>query len=105
MNSRRTARHAEPAELAEKSASARSARSARSRFFSVLPWSALVAASAAHFAYSAGRAAWTTLGGDFLSAFPGPLALRVGQLWPSLGRDWIAGALGMGPDKWNYGPV
>jgi len=68
-------------------------------------WVILLLVSAAHFAYSAGRVAWITLGGDFLSAFPGPLALRLGQLSPALHRDWVEPALGSGPREWPYGPV
>ena len=77
----------------------------RRRYLSIAIWSVLVVYSIAHFLYSGVIAAWTSPGGDFLSAFPGPLALRMGQTWPALSRDWIEGALGMGPLKWNYGPV
>jgi len=68
-------------------------------------WAILIVYSVAHFLYSGVVTAWTTLGGDFLSAFPGPLALRLGQTWPALAREWIEPALGMGPREWNYGPV
>jgi glycosyl transferase family 87 len=68
-------------------------------------WWALIVYSVAHFIYSAVYGAWTTLGGDLLSAFPGPLTVRVGQAWPVLARSWTTEALGMGPVKWNYGPA
>jgi len=71
-------------------------------------WCALVVYSVAHFVYSAVLQAWTMVNGDFASAFPGPLTLRVSQHWSWSARDWIAPAMAehhMGMTAWNYGPV
>lgn len=63
--------------------------------------------SVAHFLYSAVFGGWKLLGGDVLSAFPGPMTLRVSQLCSACEREWIGpemarnGTSGM----WNYGPV
>lgn len=51
------------------------------------------------------RYAWSTLGGDMVATFPGPLALRIGEAWPGLARPWVVEHLAMGPRKWAYGPV
>lgn len=68
-------------------------------------WAALLVYSLVHFTYSAVIFAWRSLGGDLLSAFPGPLTPRLDRAWPALARSWTADSLGMGPFKWNYGPV
>lgn len=68
-------------------------------------WCAIVAYSIAR-ALTTMRYGWSlTLGGDMVATFPGPLALRIGELWPSLARPWVAEHLAMGPRKWAYGPV
>lgn len=62
-----------------------------------------VAYSVAHFAYSAVWFASRSLGGDFISAFPGPLAWRLAQHW-GLFRPWLTNVYFDFP-IWNYGPV
>ncbi len=72
----------------------------RRRMFGSLLLGVAALYSVGHFAYSAGYAAVKILGGDFLTAFPGPLAFQVTQQWPWLAKEWI------GPARsWNYGPL
>ncbi len=64
--------------------------------------------SVVHFSYTAGWFAWNTLGGDFISAFPGPLTLRLSRLLPDMAGAWVEPAMvkyTLGPEAWNYGPV
>ena len=70
-------------------------------------WSVLVAYSALHFVFSALVAGWRMLGGDVLSAFPGPLTVRVSRLWPWGAKPWIETEMARNgaPGIWNYGPV
>ena len=69
-------------------------------------WWALVAYSVAHFLHSAIFSAWKILGGDMLSAFPSPSAVRASQAWPAFAREWVALDMAWnGPMRWNYGPV
>ncbi len=78
------------------------------RPFRLVAWSVLVAYSLAHFFYSAVFQAWTMVNGDFVSAFPGPLTLRVSQQWSWSARAWIVPAMAthhLGKTAWNYGPV
>ena len=78
-------------------------------WWQVAGWSALVAFSVAHFLYSGVIKPWTTLTGDLMSAFPGPVTLRVSQAIPWMARDWVEPSIGWNngpiPLMWNYGPV
>lgn len=65
----------------------------------------LVAYSVAHYVYSAIYFALGTSGGDFRSAFPGPLLFRLVETWPSLAKDWIRPWFFTEKLSWNYGPV
>ncbi len=66
----------------------------------------LVAAySVAHFLYSGIYAAWQAAGGDFRSAFPGPLMFQLAERWPSLNKEWIVPWFVDSKVIWNYGPV
>lgn len=61
--------------------------------------------SAAHFLYSGVYAAWQAAGGDFRSAFPGPLIFQLAERWPALYRDWMEPWFLPSKVIWNYGPV
>lgn len=66
----------------------------------------LVVYSIGHFVYSAPYNGWRIHGGDVLTAFPGPLAVRVSQSWAPLTREWVAREMASRvPMQWNYGPV
>lgn len=79
----------------------------RSRW-STAVWTFVAAYSIARFAYTAVWIAWTSVAGDFSSAFPSPLTLGVSQRFPGLMGPWIQGSLAWhswGDGSWNYGPA
>ncbi|MBI2885471.1 MAG: DUF2029 domain-containing protein [Candidatus Omnitrophica bacterium] len=65
----------------------------------------LVAYSLVHFLKSGVLDAMGSGGGDFRSAFPGPLIFDAAKRWPWLSKEWLVPWFVQSTDIWNYGPV